>query len=151
MKIFKNNKAFYSLFFQNLKMSLLFLILIFCTNFMYSQTLEFSQVKLVSAEETVPSGKVWKIENILPTTRLTSTAGTGSSIATATTTQSFKVDGTIIYYATSDSRGTKYGNETGFTSSAFSLSGPIWLPEGTKLEVATGIYALSVIEFTVVP
>ena len=37
-------------------------------NTIYSQgNLQFNQVKLVSAIETVPAGKVWKVTNFLPT------------------------------------------------------------------------------------
>ena len=46
--------------------TLLFFISMFFASMSFSQgNLQFNQVKLVSAEETVPAGKVWKVENVI--------------------------------------------------------------------------------------
>ena len=42
-----------------------------------SQTLQFSQVLLVSSTQTVPANKVWKIESIFPHASFSSSSGTG--------------------------------------------------------------------------
>lgn len=130
-------------------------------NHALSQTLEFSQVKLVTAEETVPVGKVWKITGVMPNTRMTSAAGQTSasaSIDIKSTEQSFKVNGETIYYATSDSKGRTGPPSTSSNSGAWGYSSSsvatinslsLWIPENTTLESSTGIYAVSVIEFTV--
>ena len=43
----------------------------FAVLYAYAQgNLQFNQVKLVSTVETVPAGKVWKLENYLPSSQL---------------------------------------------------------------------------------
>ena len=47
------------------------LFALFLSKFGFSQgNLQFNQVKLVSTIETVPAGKVWKVENYLPSSQL---------------------------------------------------------------------------------
>lgn len=67
---------------------------------------------------------------------------------------------TLVYYATSDSKSqaikhsatnSSAGASETSSASANSISGPIWLPEGTSLEASTGVHAISVLEFKVIP
>ena len=101
-----------------------------------SQTLEFSQVILVSSLQTVPQDKVWKVSNILPTLD-----GAGSC--------KIKVNGNNIVVAFSLSSnawfqtGNVYNNHNYYNG----LEGAYWLPEGTTLEAGTNIQYISVIEF----
>ncbi|HRS53660.1 MAG TPA: hypothetical protein P5250_03015 [Bacteroidales bacterium] len=133
------------------------------TNVTAQKILQFNDVKLVTSTETVPQGRVWKIENILPNTRLSSAAAIvtdSQTIETETTStqQIIKINNNDIYIASSDakSRAVKHyyinssaGASASASASAYGISGPIWLPEGTTLAASTGVYAISVIEFIV--
>ena len=101
-----------------------------------SQTLEFSQVILVSSLQTVPQDKVWKVSNILPTLN-----GAGSCI--------IKVNGNDIVVAFSLGTNAWIGNGTMGNSHNYynGLEGAYWLPEGTTLEAFTNVQYISVIEF----
>src|SRR5262245_47486454 len=62
-----------------------------------AQSLTFSQVLLISSSSTVPSGKVWKVENILPnanTVALTpNPTGPGAATSSSTTESIITVNG----------------------------------------------------------
>ena len=145
--------------------SLLFFIFYSQANSQGTASLVFSRVLLVSSVETVPVGYVWKIENILPNNRLSSAAVKVSkdqgSLQTETlsTTQLIKVNNNDIYIASSDSKSQgvvfnydPYGLTSTSSASANSIIGsPIWLSENTSLEASTGVYAVSVLEFKVIP
>jgi hypothetical protein len=110
-------------------------------------TLQFNQVKLVGTVETVPTGKVWKIESVLPNTRLTSAFCWGSSNCGSAQTQTvIMVDGTSVYLATSDASGSAYMSN----ATAAVLNTNIWLPAGTTLAAGTGVFKISVIEFNII-
>ena len=53
-----------------MKTPLLLLFLIIYYQNIAQGNLQFSQVKLVSTSETVPAGKVWKLQNFLPNVSL---------------------------------------------------------------------------------
>lgn len=93
-----------------------------------SQTLQFSQVLLVSSLDTVPQGKVWKITSILATTSPYSNTGYHAN---------FKID---------DYSHQAYGY-LGGTVREFPL--PIWLPEGVTIQPISNMQGFSIIEFTV--
>ena len=131
--------------------------------------LVFSRVLLVTSVQSVPSGYAWKIENVLPSTRLSSAAaeiGASDGViqtSTLSTEQIIKINENNIYFATSDSKSIGFRDWNGSTyphsgysanattSNSNSISGPIWLPEGTSLEASTGVFAISVLEFKVIP
>lgn len=91
-----------------------------------SQTLQFSQVLLISNTQTVPANKVWKVESPLPSW------GGGS------TTNTITIDGNLVVVAIGG-------------SAISGISFPIWLPAGTTLAGGQNIPRISVVEFTVVP
>jgi len=112
--------------------------------------LQFNQVKLVSALETVPAGKVWKIESVIYNIPQTasgyqSTNG-GCSYA--------YYESTAIEIAgipTKVGQGTQpaaYSN-LAYTHSYTML--PVWIPAGTTLSGGTCLNKISVIEFNIVP
>lgn len=117
---------------------LLLTLSLFMANNGDAQTLQFNQVLLIQqssgAADTVPSGKVWKIENI----------GTNS---TSKTSYYLNVNGSIW----------RLYNEASSSSSAYhdhiGPGGPIWFPAGTVFSggSASYIYNYSIIEFSVVP
>jgi len=98
------------------------------------KSLEFNQVKLVTTQETVPLGKVWKIENIGSPVYYYVNTG-------ASTTPSIIINGNHIYIfkLRTTQNQTYYGNQSYFF--------PIWLPEQTTLAVGNNINFISVIEF----
>ena len=114
-----------------------------------AQTLSFSQVKLVSTVQTVPPNKVWKVENILPSVRPTTTNFNGQSFVNFT----LLVNGLTVFYLSTESLGNLQGNgTTGITAVTAGIgASPIWLPAGTTLAVGSNLHAISVIEFNVIP
>jgi hypothetical protein len=123
---------------------------------LFSQgNLQFSQVKLVSTLETVPAGKVWKVESA------TFSGGAvfcvGGSPGGATTfcgavslqnhgilgIMSFNINGQPNYIS-------NLSNGAGALSTEISPF-PLWLPASTTLAAGTNMRYLSVLEFTIVP
>jgi len=99
----------------------------------WGQTLQFSQVLLVSSNtQTVPAGKV---ENILAS----------SSLVVNNSIRNFSilVDNTSVFVAGA----VEYAGP----STANQLVQPIWLPAGSTLSAGQNVFRVSVIEFTVLP
>jgi hypothetical protein len=110
-------------------------------------TLQFNQAKLVGSLETVPAGKVWKVEGFMPSMRLSSAVCTGSTSCISSSTESIiLVNSTSVYMASSNSYGSTYG----YNSTAAVNNSVYWLPEGTTLAAGTGVYRISVIEFNLI-
>ena len=107
-----------------------------------TQSLAFSRVINVgAAEDTVPAGKVWKVESAMASNDL--------QIQTNTTSHQSKsvvisVNGASVYVKST--WGSSYGNGMLETTSL-----PIWLPAGQRLRASTYCAGISVIEFTIVP
>ena len=109
------------------------LLLMVIPFFGYTQgDLQFSQVKLVSAIETVPVGMVWKVTKVLP-----STAAGGQEQAI-----DIKVNGIAVRL-----KAATYANSVGVTTWS-TLDGTFWLPAGTTLAVDRNCVYISVIEFS---
>jgi hypothetical protein len=106
--------------------------LFFIANTVQGQTLQFSQVLLVTTTQTVPPNKVWKIESFFPSQNF----NVGNNHSTA-----FLTINNIICYVgqTRSDAGMSY------------MPLPAWLPAGTTLAAGQNIVSISVIEFTVVP
>jgi len=117
--------------------------------------LQFNQVKLVSTQETVPVGKVWKVESVLSTSTLT--ANTNSNPSVNTVSLDIQVNGVgITVERASVGMGTQTGSSgaiRGFWgySSAGVTRLPFWLPAGSTLAASTNALAVSVLEFDVIP
>ena len=102
------------------------------TNKANSQTLQFSQVLLVSTTQTVPPNKVWKVESFFPSQNFY----VGNNHSTAFLT----LNNISCYVGQSRSdAGMSY------------MPLPAWLPAGTTLAAGQNIVSISVIEFTVIP
>ena len=107
-------------------------------NLIHSQSLTFSRVlaltRTSATTDTVPAGKVWKIENI-------------------------NVSDESQYYYRIRVNGTMFllYSDYSYGSNAFHVNhaptGPIWLPQGATLrpELSGPSYLFSIIEFTVTP
>ena len=106
-----------------------------------AQTLQFSQVLLVTSSQTVPANKVWKVESYTPSSVYGVHQGSPQTHAILVNSLS-----RIVGMVAGGSSGYNYAH------SAYSFNSfPMWLPAGTTLAVSTGVSQLSVIEFTVVP
>lgn len=110
------------------------------SSLLYAQgNLQFNQVKLVSTVETVPSGKVWKVENAI------FAGGTPFTITTYTYgSMSYAVNGLACYISSSGGppTGNNYANASTF---------PFWLPAGSSLASGSNMRYLSVLEFNIIP
>jgi hypothetical protein len=113
--------------------------------------LQFNQVKLVTNQETVPVGKVWKVESVIyyiPEDQ----SGAQSSASTSCGSATFRSTSLVI-----DGVATKVGNGTqtaaysnlNYTHSYTML--PIWLPSGSTLSGGPCLNKVSVIEFNIIP
>jgi hypothetical protein len=112
--------------------------------------LQFNQVKLVSSLETVPSGKVWKVEScayqggtpicIAPYSLSPCNNVNGSNPIYAL--QSININSNQIYINTLSNNASSLGSSIQF---------PIWLPAGTTAAAGTNTRFLNVIEFNIVP
>lgn len=98
-----------------------------------SQTLQFSQVLLVTTTQTVPANKVWKIETVFPHASFSSSGGTGP----------------IAQLVINNNAGN-VGHQRYDAGMSF-MPFPAWLPSGTTLAAGQYVHWISVIEFTVVP
>ena len=131
--------------------SIVFLVFLIWLGVSYAQgNLQFNQVKLVSALETVPAGKVWKIESVIY-----------NIPQTASGYQSTNGGCSYIYYESTaiEIAGipTKVGQGTqpaAYSNLAYTHSYtmlPVWIPAGTTLSGGTCLNKVSVIEFNIVP
>jgi hypothetical protein len=124
-------------------MRIIFCILLFYSISSFAQgNLEFNQVKLVgSTTETVPAGKIWKIESALSSSSLSISTGTTS---TQNVTTNIVINGTNV--VVKSSWGSSYASSAIETTDL-----PIWLPAGTTLQSGNNVFRISVIEFNIVP
>ena len=125
------------------------IVFLFLSLRLFSQgNLQFSQVKLVTTSETVPAGKVWKIENILPGVRPTTTSWGNSTLDFT-----ININNQTVYYLSSESEGSLFGNgQTGISSISVGIgNAPIWLPAGSILSAGTNVLSVNVLEFNLVP
>ncbi len=129
----------------------------------YAQgNLQFNQVKLVSTAQTVPVGKVWKVESMIcsggnpilvlcNTTSITSTNGFNSYGVSNFTfaSMSYLLNNTVCYVdlnsqyiITNHGIGERFKNHT--------VNFPIWIPAGTSIEAGTNMSYISIIEYNIV-
>lgn len=108
--------------------------------------LQFNQVKLVSTIETVPAGKIWKVESVLYNTPIVGN-GNATIAFSIGTDASILINGTSI--VTRSSRGVNT-SQGGAYYSVWDITLPLWLPSGTTLSSSTGVGNVSVIEFNVI-
>jgi len=107
------------------------------------QTLQFSQVLLITTTQTVPANKVWKVESYTPSAVYAIHSGTPQTHAILVNNLSRIVGMTA---------GFNGNHSSSSVHDAYSFkSFPMWLPSGTSLAVSTGVAQLSVVEFTVLP
>ncbi len=94
--------------------------------------LQFNKVKLVSATDTVPTNKVWKVESI---------------------TYPSLTSNIIMYNSYILINGGTTQVRTYQSSSAifWEMKYPFWLPAGTTISVSSNVNLISVIEYNITP
>lgn len=105
-------------------------------------TLQFNQVKLVTTVETVPAGKVWKVESVLGD-YLVSSCSTNPMHRILVNSNNV----TVSRSSTVQFNGSCFG----WQGIATVTSLPIWLPAGSTLAISNNVSSISVIEFNIVP
>jgi hypothetical protein len=131
-------------------------------------TLQFNQVKLVTASETVPAGKVWKLESVMSPEQRYPTSGT----TFPSYSRSILVNGNSVTIREEFVNGLALGfngccgggfwmNNTGQSTNSNpthlvrvasdNTKLPLWLPAGTTLAPVAPVNGMSVIEFNVIP
>lgn len=137
-----------------MKKSVILIVLFFAAFITNAQTLQFSQVKLVgSVMETVPAGKVWKVESVMSTSTMVPSTGTLDNTYYSVS-KIVEINGQNIVisrasrYTQSNSR---YNSESTTDVSVSNVTElPLWLPAGTTLRASTNATSVSIIEFNVV-
>jgi hypothetical protein len=129
---------------------------LFCTSISAQGTaLQFNQVKLVSTQETVPAGKVWKVESVLSTSTLA--ANNNSAASVNTVSLDIQVNGTSITVERSSVGIASQTSSSGVMRAYWGYASagvtrlPFWLPAGSTLAASTNAMAVSVLEFNVIP
>jgi len=112
--------------------------------------LQFNQVKLVTSIETVPLGKVWKIESVIYNIAPTATgyqSGAGSCNSTSYESTAIEVAG----IPTKVGQGTQPASYSNLVYTHSYTILPLWIPAGTTLSGGTCLNKISVIEFNIIP
>lgn len=148
---------------------ILFIASLHCIVSFHAQgNLQLNQVKLVTTVETVPVGKVWKVESALTGEERYPTSGT----TLASNSRFILVNGTSICVHEEHVATTGVGFN-GCCGGGFWMSNvgmavnsttpvlvqvtaqptklPLWLPAGTTLAAGTKVSSISVLEFNMIP
>ena len=135
-----------------MKKCLLFLVFVSLGHCIMAQgNLQFNQVKLVTTLETVPAGKVWKVESVIyniPSGSNTYQTGNyGDCSASDYNKSAITVDGipTKVGQGT-----TPLGYSSGYYTHTYTIL-PFWLPAGATLSGGVCLNKISVIEFNIIP
>jgi hypothetical protein len=136
-------------------LSLLLILIISEAASAQGKTLAFNQVLLITtSQQTVPAGRVWKIESCmgLPTT----SSGQSYMSLSFPSRHNIVINGTNIGVASETSvaaGGSTYSGGDYYKVWAMNencTTMPIWLPAGTTLAAGTNVSYISVIEFEVI-
>jgi hypothetical protein len=109
--------------------------------------LQFNAIKLISTQETVPVGKVWKLESAPYKIDAVGSIGNYTSASPGVEyVQSILVNGNILFV-----QAIRYYDGSWHTFTGPTCQFPMWLPEGSTLASGVGVQFISAIEFNVVP
>ncbi len=112
--------------------------------------LQFNQVKLVTSLETVPLGKVWKIESVIYNIPLTA-QGYQNTNGSCNSTSSESTGIEIAGVPTKVGQGTQPASYSSLIYTHSYTILPLWIPAGTTLSGGTCLNKISVIEFNIIP
>lgn len=109
--------------------------------------LKLNQVKIVTAEETVPTGKVWKVVSVVYAISAThkGMASSTSSGCGGSYVRNYAI--TVNGVETKVGTGRVMYGDDPYINSEF----PIWLPAGSTLDGGPCLSQVSVLEFNIVP
>jgi hypothetical protein len=119
-------------------------------------SLVFNQALLVSSTATVPTGHVWKVENVLPNANVIATVPNpvgNTTTQVATTECIILVNGNSIRAISSKATSNNSYSDLAARPLATSVAvqsifpSPVWLPEGTTLAAGSNVQYVSVLEF----
>lgn len=128
-----------------------FLLLFVSFNLLQAQgNLQFNQVKLVGTIETVPIGKVWKIEAIVYNANLVGPPSGLSGNDNIIKDEGIIINGNLVSTRSVRSQGSYYYQKI-INYYVWSIELPIWLPSGTSLSKGDGVLYISIMEFNNVP
>ena len=133
-----------------MKKLLLFTFIILSNLACAQGNLQFNQVKLVTSTETVPVGKVWKIESVIYNIAATASgyqASNGSCNSTNYESTSIEIAG----IPTKVGQGTQPASYSNLQYTHSYTILPLWIPAGTTLSGGTCLNKISVIEFNIIP
>jgi hypothetical protein len=131
---------------------LYFILFILINQLAFAQgNLQFNQVKLVTALETVPAGKVWKIESVIYNIAEGSTTYQTGNYGNCNTNDYNSAAIIVAGTPTKVGQGTSpLGYSSGSYVHSYTIL-PIWLPAGTTLSGGICLNKISVIEFNITP
>ncbi len=133
-----------------MKKLFLFTFLILSTLANAQGNLQFNQVKLVTSLETVPLGKVWKIESVIYNIPLTAQGYQNTNVScNSTSSESTGIE--IAGVPTKVGQGTQAASYSSLTYTHSYTILPLWIPAGTTLSGGTCLNKISVIEFNIIP
>jgi hypothetical protein len=113
-------------------------------------SMQFSRVLLIgTAVDTVPSGKVWKLESVLSSSQLAPALSAGNLTQEKTNSLQIKVNNTNISIASWLEN--EYSSYRGHTAFGQVTVLPIWLPAGSSVSASSNAAYISVIEFDILP
>ena len=103
-----------------------------------AQSLSYSKVIFLTSLDTVPQGKVWKVNSYLPSSNWVNLSQAHNASLNVLINS---VDYRVAHYSGS------YVGSAGF-SELITVPFPIWLPSGTTVEPGNNCGSLSIVEFT---
>ena len=131
---------------------LYFIVFVLLNQLAYAQgNLQFNQVKLVTALETVPVGKVWKIESVIYNipSEMSSYQTSGSLSCGVNTFQNFAIEVAGVPTKTGQGVGALQLSNITYAQGYTEL--PIWLPGGATLSGGPCLNKVSILEFNIIP
>ena len=134
-------------------MKLVICLISFFLSFGYNAqgNLQFNQVKLVTGLETVPAGKVWKIESVIYNipSEMSSYQTSGSLSCGVNTFWNFAIEVAGVPTKTGQGVGSLQLSNISYTQGYTEL--PIWLPGGATLSGGPCLNKVSILEFNIIP
>jgi hypothetical protein len=114
--------------------------------------LQFSQAKLVNTIDTVPSGKVWKIESIIYSSSIVDVTnnpyGAYSGCFSNSISDNIIINGNSVTVRKSSSVAC---SNVGASSLLWEQKLPIWLNQGNTISSSSGVLYINVLEFNISP
>lgn len=113
------------------------------STFVFAQSnLQYNQAKLISTNDTVPAGKVWKVEGVIYSSIITSAYDNWSIVD-----KIFINSASVVIRKSSVYNNGPYGLSN---SIIWEQQFPLWMPAGTTLAPSDGVLYINVVEFNTV-